>query len=217
MSAEEAVKSLKAGKPVVIFDGEEREGEADFFVHASFVDAKAVERLRKEGGGLVCLATSNEAAEKIGLPFLTDLFAQSNGLLKQINYSKTPYGDKPAFSISINHKTTFTGISDRDRSTTIREFEKIVSKSLNNGARDAFASSFRAPGHVHLLIARSLRERKGHTELALELARRAGLSPAMVLCEILGSGKALNKKQAKVYAEKNHLEFLEAKEILDSS
>lgn len=215
MSVEKAVACLRAGKPVILFDGEEREGEADFLVHARFVGEEIVERIRRDCGGLICLATSSEVAGKLGLPFLSDLFAQSSSeTLKKLNYSKTPYGDKPAFSVSVNHRGTFTGISDCDRSKTIREFEKLVSGDLNNGVREEFSENFRAPGHVHLLVSRGLEARRGHTEMAVELARLAGLPPAIVLCEMLGAGNALSRKQAMEYAEKNSIAFLDAKEII---
>ncbi|MBI5158492.1 3,4-dihydroxy-2-butanone-4-phosphate synthase [Candidatus Micrarchaeota archaeon] len=218
MGVVEAVECLRSGKPVILFDGEEREGEADFLVHARFVDSGMVGKIRRECGGLICLATSSEVAVKLGLPFLSDLFAQSGSdTLKRLNYSKTPYGDKPAFSVSVNHKDTFTGISDCDRSLTIREFEKLVSRGLNNGVQGEFAGSFRAPGHVHLLVSRGLKQRRGHTEMAVELSRLAGsLPPAIVLCEMLGTGRALSKIEAMKYAQENKFTFVEAEEIISA-
>lgn len=76
-----------------------------------------------------------------------------------------------------------------------------------------FAGEFYSPGHVFLLIGSGLENREGHTELSLEMARRAGLG-AMVLCEMLGEGKALAKKDVIGYAAKHELIFLEGKEII---
>ncbi len=201
---EEAAAALKKGGFIVVYDGDEREGEADLMFHPSFADAESVERLRKDAGGLICLAISKERAEKLGLIFMTDI-------LRKAGYSeavckKTAYGDEPAFSLAVNHKTTYTGISDRDRALTIREMEKTRNRA-------DFEANFYSPGHVFLLIGRGLEKRKGHTELGLELAKRSGLSETIVMCEMLGSGKALAKKDAEKYAEKNKFVFIMGNEI----
>ncbi len=210
-----AVEALKQGLPVVVFDSGSREGEADIMLHASFASPQGIRMLRSNAGGLVCLATDKLVAEKIGLPLLTDVYeGHESWAVKNIVYNLTKYGDKPAFSIGINHKDTFTGITDNDRSLTAREFAKVAGMA-NGGARAAFESGFKAPGHLQMLIGSGIGKRKGHTELGLELCRLAGLSPAILMCEMLGEGKALPKKEAMEYAKKNGIAFLEGKEICE--
>ena len=205
-SLERATGELKKGNMVIVFDGDDREGEADLMFHASFTTPEKIMKLRKEAGGLICLATDKETADKLELPFFADFVCAENSPVKEMKCTKTAYGDKPAFSISINHKKVFTGITDNDRALTVSSFEKINSK-------ENFVNEFYTPGHVFLLISSGIENRKGHTELSIELAKKAGLSPSMVLCEMLDFGKALSKDDARKYAEDNGFVFLEGKEI----
>ncbi|VVB97981.1 3,4-dihydroxy-2-butanone 4-phosphate synthase [uncultured archaeon] len=199
-----AGEALGKGGFILVYDGDAREGEADIMFHAKFASPEKIERLRKDAGGLICLAIGAERAQRLGLPFLTEVLRKAG--LERITVKRTAYGDEPAFSLQINHKNVYTGIPDADRALTIREMEKTQS-------REAFERDFYAPGHVFLLIGRGLEKRKGHTELSLELARIAGLGDAMVMCEMLGKGKALAKKDAMDYAEKNGFPFIEGREI----
>lgn len=208
---ESAVKSLKEGKMVAVYDGDEREGEADLIFHAGFATPEKIETLRKDAGGLVCLALAKEHADKIGLPFFAELLADSK--MKELECKKTAYGDAPSFSISVNHKKVYTGITDNDRSLTINEMAKIVEADAPG---NLFIENFYSPGHVFLLIGRGLENRKGHTELALELARLGGMAGAMVLCEMLGKGKALPKKDVQKYAEEKGIVFIDGVEIYEA-
>jgi 3,4-dihydroxy 2-butanone 4-phosphate synthase len=154
-----------------------------------------------------------DAARRFGLPFMTDLLDSSEGTPKALVCGKTAYGDKPAFSLAVNHRKVYTGITDNDRSLTIKAIDAMISG--NEKTAVDFIKGFYSPGHVFLLIGRGLGNRKGHTELSLELAGRSGLG-AMVLCEMLGKGKALPKKDAQGYAKRHGLVFLEGKEIIES-
>lgn len=209
MTISNALAALRNGKSIVLYDGDEREGEADLVFHAKFVKPGRIEYLRKQAGGLICMALGNSIASQLWLPFLADALAHST--LSGMVVKKTAYGDPPAFSIPINHRDVYTGITDNDRALTIRNLAEIVEK--NNGIACDFTENFYTPGHVFLLIGRGLENRRGHTELSLELAKRAGLSEAMVLCEMLGKGKALSKEKAKAFAQKEGLVFLEGREI----
>lgn len=206
-----AVGSLAKGNIIVIYDGDEREGEADFVVFAGAATPKKVAQMRLYAGGLLCLATDEKVAGKIGLPFMTDLLL-SDERMAELIYNRTLYGDKPSFSISINHFQAKTGISDDDRSKTILSFAKIVSGAPNKW-RAGFIRNFRTPGHVNLLIGRGIKKRRGHTELSLELARRGGLPPAVCVCEITCVRKNMTKKNAIEIAKKHGLVFIEGKEI----
>lgn len=211
MAAEEAIEKLKAGIFVVIYDGDDREGEADLCIHAQNVRPAAIETLRKDAGGLICLSLDSGIAERLKLSFYTDILEASGLPVAAMQCTKTAYKDKPAFAIAVNSKKVYTGITDNDRSLTIRSIAELIEQK--GDISKMFVEEFYSPGHVFLLIGRGIENRKGHTELTLELARRAGLSGAMVLCEMLGSGKALSKDDAKSYAEKNGFGFLEGKDL----
>ncbi len=211
MGVEQGVEMLKRGGMVIVYDGDEREGEADMMFHAGAVAPERIERLRKDAGGLICLAIDGSIAERMELPFYADILASSGSVLKAMECTKTAYKDKPAFAIPVNHKGVYTGITDDDRALTIEKMAELVEQ--DGSLKEKLIRDFYSPGHVFLLIGRGIENRKGHTELALELARRAGMSGMMVLCEMLGSGKALPKDEAREYAERNGMIFMEGKEI----
>ncbi len=210
MNQERAAKAMADGEPVVLYDGDDREGEADIVLHAAYVTPATIEKLRKEAGGLICLAMDDRKAKLLGIPFYTELLENRGGNLKQLCCRKTAYGDPPAFSISVNHKKVYTGITDNDRALTIRK----MAEALNSeNPKKTFLENFYSPGHVFLLIGRGLKKRRGHTELALELAKKAGMEGAVVLCEMLGKGSALSRKNAEKYATENGFVFVEGKNI----
>jgi 3,4-dihydroxy 2-butanone 4-phosphate synthase len=205
-----ALDALRNGKIIAVYDSDEREGEADLIFHAKFATPDKIEIMRKDAGGLICLAVSGEIAERLGLEFYSDVFSRAKSKLASMDCKKTAYGDKPAFSIPINHKEIYTGITDNDRSLTIRKFAELVDRK-DSGA--TFQTNFYTPGHVFLLIGRGIEKRRGHTELSLELAKRAGITGTMVLCEMLGKGRALPKEEVQKYCKKNGIEFLEGRDI----
>ncbi len=215
---EEAVKSFRKGKPVLIYDYDDREGETDIAIPALNVKPKDVAMMRIDGGGLICVAISYEAAEKLGLPFMHEIleaasskFASLKGFAK-----KVPYDSRSSFSLWVNHVDTYTGITDLDRSLTIRKIGEAVERVLR-GEKFDFAKEFRSPGHVALLKAaeRLIEERRGQTELSVALAKLAGITPAVAICEMLDeeTGKALPKEKAMEYAEENGIPFVEGKEL----
>ncbi|MEM4208239.1 MAG: 3,4-dihydroxy-2-butanone-4-phosphate synthase [Candidatus Bilamarchaeaceae archaeon] len=206
---ERAAAALKKGKIVIIYDGDQREGEADMVFHASFATSQKIAKLRKEAGGLICLALGKKEGELLRLPFYTDLLR--NCTMSKISCKKTPYGDEPAFSISVNHRKTYTGITDEDRALTAKEMALCLAKKE---PYDYFVKNFYSPGHLFLLKSRGIEKRKGHTELATTLAAAAKKSEAVVLCEMLSNKKALTKKEAYKYAKKEGLVFIEGKEIV---
>ncbi|MDD5340684.1 MAG: 3,4-dihydroxy-2-butanone-4-phosphate synthase [Candidatus ainarchaeum sp.] len=207
MDVDGAAAQLKKGGMAVLYDGEGREGEADLVFSARFATPEKVETLRRDAGGLICAAVTKADADSIGLPFYTELLEKCG--MKGVSCRKTAYGDRPAFSISINHRNVYTGITDDDRALTLKKLDEVL-----RDRKWEFAKEFYSPGHVFLLIGSGLENRRGHTELSLELARRARLGGAMVLCEMLGKGKALPKEQAMAYAQLNGLPFIEGKELV---
>lgn len=208
-----ALARLKKGGMLVVYDGEGREGEADLVFCARFATPEKVELLRKDAGGLICAAISKAAADSIGLPFYVDLL--TCGGLGAMACRRTAYGEKPAFSISVNHRGVFTGITDNDRALTLRKLDEVVRAGTGDPERKAaFIRQFYSPGHVPLLIGRGIANRRGHTELSLELAAGGGMDGVMVLCEMLGKGNALPKEKARTYARRNGLPFIEGKELV---
>lgn len=216
---------LKQGKFILVYDSEKREGETDFVIASQFVTPESIKRMRKDGGGLIFLMISNEVAHTFKLPFLADLYAQINGtypVLKELVPNDIPYDTKSSFSLYINHRETFTGITDTDRSLTMKKFSEIIEKTKNmdsNLAIQELGQEFRSPGHIPICVASKqlLNERKGHTELVIALMEMAGLIPAGSGCEIMGdNGNALSKKDVICYAKKNDLTLLEGKEIIEA-
>ena len=220
-------KILNRGDPILIFDDSSREGETDIFFSAKHVNSVNVKFLRKEGGGMVFLASSHLASEKLGLPFAQDMYhsliQDSKGFdLIDIMLSHTlPYDTRSSFSLFINHKDTFTGITDDDRSLTARLFAELVDESTNlseEEARFRLASSFRIPGHVPVCIADKdiLKGRQGHTELIVALMKYARLTPVALGCEMLSdNGKALPPEEARFWAEERGYLFLEGRQIVE--
>jgi len=211
---------------ILLYDCEGREEETDLVMAAEYVTPQRIRHARQEAGGLLCVALSYDVAERLGLPFMVDihnLAANQYPVLSNLDPSDIPYGDKPAFSITINHRNTFTGITDNDRALTISELAKLVQKARDSRLSDdelrkEFGANFRSPGHVHLLIAcNGLTEtRKGHTEYSIALSEIAGITPAMMICEMLDNhtGKALTKEAALQYARTHEAPFFEGRDVM---
>lgn len=214
---EAALRALAAGEFVLIYDFDSREGETDFAIRADTVTPRHICQMRKDGGGLICTAVHPVAARRLGLPFAYELL-NGSGVVEKVG--EVPYDPKnrSSFSIWVNHRSTYTGITDRDRAITINAIAAEVKRSLNGGGRD-FAREFRSPGHVAILRAadRLLDQRYGQTELSIALAIGANVTPSIAICEMLDdeSGLALDKKKAMEYAEKKGLVFIEGEEILE--
>src|SRR5674536_167250 len=159
MTATEAIRAIKKGEMILLYDSEDREGETDMVIPAISTTPKQVARMRIEAGGLICVAISPEAAEILCLPFMADIlkFVSSNGCgLKLNSVCEKPgdltYDTRSSFSIAVNHRSVGTGISDIDRALTITQLGKTVEKTALNQALN-FSEAFRSPGHVPLLRA----------------------------------------------------------------
>ena len=220
---EQAIADLKKGKFILIFDNEGREAETDLVMGSEFVTSESIKTMRKDGGGLIFLMVSNEVANKLKLPFLADMYSEIDDkypVLKELVPNDIPYDAKSSFSLYINHRDTFTGITDIDRSLTMKRFAELAKKvvTLNDGvALNMFGKEFRSPGHVPICIAAKnlLEARKGHTELVISMMKMAELTPTGSGCEIMGdNGKALPKDKAIRYAQDHGLIFLEGREIV---
>jgi 3,4-dihydroxy 2-butanone 4-phosphate synthase len=224
-SVGKALEAMKKGKIVCVFDSDDREGETDLTIASQFVTPKTILILRKDGGGLICTTVDPTTRRLLGLPYLTDLQEQCKKeypVLGEIKANDIPYDSKSSFSITINHRKTFTGITDNDRALTVKAFAEFLgddSFTKAKDARKAFGKMFRSPGHIHLLNANDglVSKRQGHSELCSSLALMAGLIPSVTICEMMAdTGKALVKAKAKAYAKKNGLVFVEGKEIIEA-
>jgi len=220
---QKAISDLQKGKFILIFDDDSRESETDLVIASQFTKPDSIKTMRKDGGGLIFLMVSDEIAKKLKLPFLSDLYSEINNkypVLKALVPNDIPYDTKSSFSLYINHRKTFTGITDIDRSLTMIKFAELAKKTenLNDGtSTELFGKEFRSPGHVPICIAseKLLNQRKGHTELVVSLLKMANLTPVGSGCEIMGdNGKALQKDKAKKYAINHGLVFVEGKEII---
>ncbi|QLK26948.1 3,4-dihydroxy-2-butanone-4-phosphate synthase [Natrinema zhouii] len=209
-SFEHALESLRAGEPILVHDAADREGETDLIYHADNVTPEAVARLRNDAGGLVCVALGHEIAEAFDLPFYSDVVDHPATADHELGYD-----DRSSFSLTVNHRDTYTGITDNDRSTTIRALGEAAAAPEET----EFAEEFRVPGHVHLLRAAPdlLAQREGHTELGVALANAADLSPAVVVCEMLDdeTSEALSPADARAYADRHGFAYLEGRDVLD--
>jgi len=223
---QKAIEALKAGKFVFIFDAEGREEETDFVMAASLCSPEQVRQMRRDGGGLIFLMVDHHSAERLGLPFLSDLLykeASRYPVLKELIPNDIPYDTKSSFSITINHRKTFTGITDKDRSLTIRDFgllcEQLGEFQHDVDAQRELGTRFRSPGHVPICKAsqQPLKTRFGHTELSVALLTMAGMTPVAVGCEMMGDDELARPKEGtRAYAEKMGCVYLEGKEVIEA-
>ncbi len=209
-SVSTAIAAIRRGEPVCVHDAADREGETDMIYPAAAVTPAAVARMRNDAGGLICCALADEVAECFDLPFVADALDHPAAGAGDLHYD-----DRSSFSISVNHRDTYTGITDEDRARTISALGAAAA------APDTidFATEFHSPGHVHLLRAASnlLADRRGHTELGIALAEAADRAPAVVVCEMLDdeTGGALPPAGARAYADRHGLTFVEGAAVID--
>lgn len=192
-TVEQAVKELKKGKAIIVVDDEDRENEGDFLALGKFATPEMINFMASEGKGLICVPVEEEKAKQLSLA----LMAPEN---------TDPY--RTAFTVSIDHVSTHTGISAFERSTTI--FEML--------GPEANAADFNKPGHIFPLIAKSggVVERPGHTEAAVDLAKLTGAEPVGVICEIMNpDGTMARGEQLKNIAERFDLVILTIKDLVE--
>jgi 3,4-dihydroxy 2-butanone 4-phosphate synthase len=137
-------------------------------------------------------------------------------MLSELSPTDIPYDEKSAFSLTINHRKTFTGITDNDRALTINELAYLCQKEDYQN----FGKYFRAPGHVTLLRAAEglLLKRKGHTEISVALTEMTGMTPVASMCEMMddNSGESMSTDDVAQYAAKNNLVFISGAEVIEA-
>jgi len=221
MSIDRALDALRAGEFVLLHDSKNREDEVDMVISAAAVRPHHVATMRRDGGGLICVALHPRVADSFGIPYLTDIYREALPRFKVLNATwpnDIPYDEHSAFSITVNHRQTFTGVTDKDRALTISELGKLGAKAADSNLIEEFGRKFRSPGHVHLLRAAGglLAERRGHTELVVTLAEIAGVTPVIAICEMLDArtNRALSSQDAQEYGRRQGIEFLDGSEIM---
>lgn len=188
---ERALADLKAGKLIVVVDDDDREAEGDLVGLAELATPENVNFMTKHARGLICAPISKKIAERLELLPMSEENTDVHGT---------------AFTISVDHKETSTGISAFDRAKTIQALSDENSK----------VNDFHRPGHMFPLVGREggVLERRGHTEASLDLARLAGSSEAAYICEILkDDGTMARKADLREFAQKWQLTMIEVGDI----
>lgn len=216
MALKDALESMRRGEFVLLHDSAGRENEVDMVAYAGLISPEHVARMRQHAGGLLCAAVDYEFASSLGLPYMHDILTESPAINDKMIMGLAPYGDHPTFSISINSRHTFTGITDKDRATTVLELASLC--DAENMA-DEFVQSFRTPGHVPLLIASRglLEERRGHTEMSVYLAKAAGLRPVTAICEMMDAETyaALSVEKAAKFASQHGIPLIDGRDLAE--
>jgi 3,4-dihydroxy 2-butanone 4-phosphate synthase/GTP cyclohydrolase II len=192
-SIEDAIADIRAGKMVVVLDDEDRENEGDLVMAAQMVTPEAINFMRKEAGGLICVPLLGRRLDELHLPQMVD----DNTAVHET-----------AFTVSVEARgLTTTGISAHDRAATIV-------KLMDSQARP---SDFLRPGHTFPLRARDggVLVRAGQTEASVDLARLAGLYPAGVICEIMAEDGTMERLDGlRAYADKHGLRLITVKDLI---
>lgn len=189
----EALESLKKGELIMVTDDADRENEGDFICAAQFATTENVNFMAAQGRGLICMPMSEHFCERLNLP-------------QMVNQNTDNH--ETAFTVSIDHVDTTTGISAAERGYTARKVADLTSKP----------EDFRRPGHMFPLLAKKngVLERNGHTEATVDLMRLAGLQECGLCCEIMGDdGHMLRTPQLIELAQKWKLKFITIKALQD--
>jgi 3,4-dihydroxy 2-butanone 4-phosphate synthase/GTP cyclohydrolase II len=189
---EEAIYALAQGEVVIVCDDEDRENEGDFISIAEKTTPEVINFMITHGRGLVCAPITEERAESLGL-------------VPMVDRNSDPHGT--AFTVSIDHKHTTTGISAPERAMTV---QALVDD-------DTKPTDFQRPGHIFPLIAKEggVLRRAGHTEAAVDLARMSGAKPVGVICEIMnGDGTMARVPELRKIADEHHLKMVTIKDLI---
>jgi 3,4-dihydroxy 2-butanone 4-phosphate synthase / GTP cyclohydrolase II len=192
-SIEDAIDDIRAGKMVVVLDDEDRENEGDLVMAAEKVTPEAINFMRKEAGGLICVPLLGSRLDDLQIPQMV----RDNTAVHET-----------AFTVSVEARDlTTTGISAHDRAATIK---KLLDPS-------AVAADFLRPGHTFPLRARAggVLVRAGQTEASVDLARLAGLYPAGVICEIMAEDGTMERLEGlRTYADRHGLRLITVKDLI---
>ena len=190
---DEAVADIRAGRMVIVLDDEDRENEGDLVMAAQMVTPEAINFMRREAGGLICVPLPGRRLDELQIPQMV---------------SDNTAVHETAFTVSVEARgLTTTGISAHDRAATIK-------KLLDPDAR---ASDFLRPGHTFPLRSREggVLVRAGQTEASVDLARLAGLYPAGVICEIMAEDGTMERFDGlRAFADRHGLKLVSVKDLI---
>lgn len=188
---EEALEDLRQGRIILVTDDPDRENEGDFICAAQFATTENINFMATHGKGLICMPMSEEYVKKLQFPQMVQNNTDNH---------------ETAFTVSIDHISTSTGISAAERSIT----------AMACVSSDAAAADFRRPGHMFPLLARKngVLERSGHTEATVDLCRLAGLKECGLCCEIMREdGTMMRTKELAQLAERHGIKFITIKDL----
>lgn len=192
-TVQEALEDLRKGRIILVTDDPDRENEGDFICAAEFATPENINFMATYGRGLICMPMSAEYAERLQLPQMVEHNTDNH---------------TTAFTVSIDHVDTTTGISAFERSVT-------AMKCVEEGARP---EDFRRPGHMFPLLAKKngVLERNGHTEATVDLCRLAGLKEVGLCCEIMkDDGTMMRTPELLELARAHGLKFITIKDLQD--
>lgn len=188
---EEALEELRQGRMILCTDDPDRENEGDLICAAQFATTENVNFMATHGKGLICMPMSEEYVRRLQFPQMV---------------TQNTDNHETAFTVSIDHVSTTTGISAAERSIT-------AMKCVEEGAQP---QDFRRPGHMFPLLAKAngVLERAGHTEATVDLLRLAGLKECGLCCEIMGDdGGMLRAPQLQEKAKEWGLKFITIRDL----
>ncbi|MBQ1604811.1 MAG: bifunctional 3,4-dihydroxy-2-butanone-4-phosphate synthase/GTP cyclohydrolase II [Lachnospiraceae bacterium] len=189
----EALEALRAGKMIMVTDDPDRENEGDLICAAEFATQENINFMATYAKGLICTPMSQELADSLGLNPMVDRNTDNH---------------ETAFTVSVDHMDTTTGISAEERGFTMQRLADS----------DSAPGNFRRPGHVFPLIAREggVLVREGHTEATVDLMRLAGLKPCGVCCEIMREdGTMMRTNELQQMADEFGLIFITIEDLKD--
>ena len=188
---EQALEDLRQGKLILVTDDPDRENEGDLICAAEFATTENVNFMATHGKGLICMPMSEEYVQKLRFP-------------QMVKYNTDNH--ETAFTVSIDHVSTTTGISAAERSVT-------ALKCVEEGSRP---EDFRRPGHMFPLLAKKngVLEREGHTEATVDLCRLAGLKACGLCCEVMREdGTMMSTPELMELSERYGLTFITIKDL----
>ena len=188
---EQALEDLRQGKLILVTDDPDRENEGDLICAAEFATTENVNFMATHGKGLICMPMSEEYVRKLRFP-------------QMVQYNTDNH--ETAFTVSIDHVSTTTGISAAERSVT-------ALKCVEEGAKP---EDFRRPGHMFPLLAKKngVLEREGHTEATVDLCRLAGLKACGLCCEVMREdGTMMRTPELMELSERYGLTFITIKDL----